>query len=201
MPMACALVNSRASSGKKAGYTAEADAAVLLDGLGVEDALHERKRVNCRAGRKFACCWRRHCLGTQRRCSWTNRRTTWTWIPFTGCKDISAITKGVLIVISHDRHFLNSVCTYTADIDYETIIMYVGGYDDMVVAKTQDSRAHRSGQRQSREKNRAVAGVYRAIFRGHALGASNFAQEGKSSACRRRSWRGATSSGRTLSLI
>src|SRR5260370_869056 len=45
--------------------------------------------------------------------------------------------EGVLIVISHDRHFLNSVCTYTADIDYETIIMYVGGYDDMVVAKTQ----------------------------------------------------------------
>src|SRR5260370_9185339 len=39
--------------------------------------------------------------------------------------------------MSHDRDFLNSVCTYTADIDYETIIMYGGGYDDMVVAKTQ----------------------------------------------------------------
>jgi ATPase subunit of ABC transporter with duplicated ATPase domains len=45
--------------------------------------------------------------------------------------------QGVLIVISHDRHFLNNVATYTADIDYETVIMYPGGYDDMVVAKTQ----------------------------------------------------------------
>lgn len=44
--------------------------------------------------------------------------------------------KGTLIVISHDRHFLNSVCTHIADIDYETIITYPGNYDDMVVAKT-----------------------------------------------------------------
>jgi ATPase subunit of ABC transporter with duplicated ATPase domains len=43
----------------------------------------------------------------------------------------------VLIVISHDRHFLNSVCTHVADIDYETVITYTGGYDDMVLAKTQ----------------------------------------------------------------
>ena len=44
---------------------------------------------------------------------------------------------GTLIAISHDRHFLNSVCTHIADIDYETIIIYTGGYDDMVLAKTQ----------------------------------------------------------------
>src|SRR6202034_3033790 len=44
---------------------------------------------------------------------------------------------GVVIAISHDRHFLNSICTHIADIDYETIITYTGSYDDMVVAKTQ----------------------------------------------------------------
>lgn len=44
--------------------------------------------------------------------------------------------KGTLIVISHDRHFLNSVCTHIADIDYETIIIYPGNYDQMVLAKT-----------------------------------------------------------------
>src|SRR5258708_13888006 len=44
---------------------------------------------------------------------------------------------GVLIVISHDRHFLNSVCTHTADIDYQTIIMYPGGSSHMVIPKTQ----------------------------------------------------------------
>lgn len=44
--------------------------------------------------------------------------------------------KGTLIVISHDRHFLNSVTTHIADIDYETVIIYPGNYDDMIVAKT-----------------------------------------------------------------
>lgn len=44
--------------------------------------------------------------------------------------------RGTLIVISHDRHFLNAVTTHIADIDYETIINYPGNYDDMVVAKT-----------------------------------------------------------------
>lgn len=44
--------------------------------------------------------------------------------------------KGTLIVISHDRHFLNAVTTHIADIDYETIIIYPGNYDSMFVAKT-----------------------------------------------------------------
>ena len=41
------------------------------------------------------------------------------------------------MVISHDRHFLNEVCTRVADIDYETIIIYPGNCDDMVEAKAQ----------------------------------------------------------------
>jgi ATPase subunit of ABC transporter with duplicated ATPase domains len=45
--------------------------------------------------------------------------------------------KGVLITISHDRRFLNEICTHIADIDYQTIIVYTGGYDDMVAAKGQ----------------------------------------------------------------
>ena len=43
--------------------------------------------------------------------------------------------KGVLIVVSHDRHFLNRVCTHTADIDYENIIIYPGAYDEMLQQK------------------------------------------------------------------
>ncbi len=42
-----------------------------------------------------------------------------------------------MITISHDRHFLNEICTHIADIDYETIIIYPGGYDDMIIAKGQ----------------------------------------------------------------
>jgi ATPase subunit of ABC transporter with duplicated ATPase domains len=59
--------------------------------------------------------------------------------------------QGTLIVISHDRHFLNSVTTHTADIDYQTIILYTGGYDDMVMAKTQ-IRSRLEAQSAQREK-------------------------------------------------
>ena len=58
---------------------------------------------------------------------------------------------GTLIVISHDRHFLNNVCTHIADIDYQTIITYTGGYDDMVMAKTQ-IRSTLETQNEQREK-------------------------------------------------
>lgn len=43
---------------------------------------------------------------------------------------------GTLIVVSHDRHFLNAITTHIADIDYDTIIIYPGNYDQMLVAKT-----------------------------------------------------------------
>jgi ATPase subunit of ABC transporter with duplicated ATPase domains len=59
--------------------------------------------------------------------------------------------EGCLIVISHDRHFLNEVCTHVADIDYETVITYTGGYDDMVIAKTQ-IRARIEAENAQREK-------------------------------------------------
>lgn len=45
--------------------------------------------------------------------------------------------KGVLVVISHDRHFLNRVCTHTADVDYENIFIYTGAYDEMLQQKVQ----------------------------------------------------------------
>src|SRR6185369_15604686 len=45
--------------------------------------------------------------------------------------------EGVLVTISHDRHFLNAICTHVADIDYNAIITYTGNYYDMVLAKSQ----------------------------------------------------------------
>ena len=71
--------------------------------------------------------------------------------------------EGCLIVISHDRHFLNEICTHVADIDYETVITYTGGYDDMVLAKTQ-IRARVEAQNAQREKNIAQLNEFIARF-------------------------------------
>jgi ATPase subunit of ABC transporter with duplicated ATPase domains len=70
---------------------------------------------------------------------------------------------GVLIVISHDRHFLNSVSTHVADIDYESVILYTGGYDDMVLAKTQ-IRSRLEAENAQREKKIAQLNEFIARF-------------------------------------
>src|ERR1700752_2869626 len=70
---------------------------------------------------------------------------------------------GTLICISHDRHFLNSVTTHTADIDYQTIITYTGGSDDMVMAKTQ-IRSTLESQNTQREKKIAQLNEFIARF-------------------------------------
>ena len=66
-------------------------------------------------------------------------------------------------MISHDRHFLNSVCTHTADIDYQTVIMYNGGYDDMVLAKT-SIRSRIEAENAQREKKIAQLNEFIARF-------------------------------------
>ena len=62
--------------------------------------------------------------------------------------------KGTLIVISHDRHFLNSITTHIADIDYGTIIMYPGNYDQMVLAKTS---VRESAELEAKSKEKKIA--------------------------------------------
>src|SRR5690606_11252740 len=42
-----------------------------------------------------------------------------------------------MIIISHDRHFLNSVCTHMVDLDYRELRLYPGNYDDFMMASTQ----------------------------------------------------------------
>ena len=68
-----------------------------------------------------------------------------------------------MIAISHDRHFLNAICTHIADIDYQTIITYAGGYDDMVMAKTQ-IRSRLEANNEQREKKIAQLNDFIARF-------------------------------------
>ncbi len=52
-------------------------------------------------------------------------------------EDVLNDRKSTMIIISHDRHFLNSVCTHMADMDYGELRVYPGNYDDYMVASTQ----------------------------------------------------------------
>jgi ATPase subunit of ABC transporter with duplicated ATPase domains len=149
--------------GEEGGYTAEADAAVLLDGLGVEAALHERKMGQLQGGQKVRVLLAQALFGNPSVLLLDEPTNHLDLDSVRWLQDYLCEYAGVLIVISHDRHFLNSVCTHIADIDYETVIMYTGGYDDMVLAKTQ-IRARIEAENGVREKKIAQLNQFIARF-------------------------------------
>ena len=149
--------------GEEDGYTAEADAAVLLDGLGVEDALHERKMSQLQGGQKVRVLLAQALFGNPPALLLDEPTNHLDLDSVNWLQDYLCNYAGVVIVISHDRHFLNSVCTHIADIDYQTIIMYIGGYDDMVLAKTQ-IRSRIEAENAVREKKIAQLNQFIARF-------------------------------------
>ncbi|QNI36359.1 ABC-F family ATP-binding cassette domain-containing protein [Edaphobacter albus] len=149
--------------GDEDGYEAEANAAVLLQGLDIPNEVHERKMSELQGGQKVRVLLAQALFG--------NPEALFLDEP-TNYLDLDSIHwlenflnryNGTVITISHDRHFLNSVCTHIADIDYETIITYTGGYDDMVLQKTQ-IRARIESQNEQREKKIAQLNEFIARF-------------------------------------
>src|SRR6266849_2426578 len=149
--------------GEEGGYTAEADAAVLLDGLDVDAALHERKMSELQGGQKVRVLLAQALFGSPPALLLDEPTNHLDLDSVHWLQDYLRFYTGVLIVISHDRHFLNSVCTHVADIDYETAILYTGGYDDMVIAKTQIRSRIEAGNAQ-REKKIAQLNEFIARF-------------------------------------
>jgi ATPase subunit of ABC transporter with duplicated ATPase domains len=138
--------------GDQGGYSAEADAATLLEGLDIPEPLHGRTMSELQSGQKV------RVLLAQ---ALFSNATVLLLDEPTNNLDLESVHwlqkyllayPGCLIVISHDRHFLNEVCTHTADIDYHSIITYTGGYDDMVLQKTQIRSRIEAGNAQREKK-------------------------------------------------
>jgi ATPase subunit of ABC transporter with duplicated ATPase domains len=119
------------------GYTAESDAAVLLEGLGIPQAAHERPLSELKGGFKLRVLLAQALFGSPHALLLDEPTNHLDLESIEWLEEFLLEYNGVLVVISHDRHFLNSVCTHIADIDYETIIQYPGNYDDMVRQKAQ----------------------------------------------------------------
>jgi ATPase subunit of ABC transporter with duplicated ATPase domains len=137
--------------GEEDGYTAETDAAILLQGLDIADELHERKMGELQGGQKVRVLLAQALFGHPLALLLDEPTNHLDLDSIHWLQGFLNNYDGVLIAISHDRHFLNSICTHIADIDYQTIITYTGSYDDMVVAKTQ-IRSQIEGQNAQREK-------------------------------------------------
>ena len=111
------------------GWEAESEAAILLKGLGIEEDLHDKKMAELTGSEKVKVLLAQALFG---------KPDVLLLDEPTNHLDIKAIQwleeflinfENTVIVVSHDRHFLNKVCTHIADLDYGKIQVYVGNYD------------------------------------------------------------------------
>ncbi len=111
------------------GYEADAQAAVLLSGLGISEALRTKKMKELEPGDKVRVLLAQALFGNpdvlllDEPTNHLDRKSI-QWL-----EDFLSRFANTVIVVSHDRHFLNQVCTHTADIDFGRIQIYVGNYD------------------------------------------------------------------------
>ena len=134
------------------GYTAEARAGELLLGVGVSIDLHQGPMSAVAPG------WKLRVLLAQ--ALFSNPDILLLDEP-TNNLDINTIRwleevlnqrNSTMIIISHDRHFLNQVCTHVADMDYGTLKIYPGNYDDYMLASTQARNQQLANNAKAKEK-------------------------------------------------
>jgi ATPase subunit of ABC transporter with duplicated ATPase domains len=111
------------------GWEAESNAAVLLKGLGIEEDLHSKKMADLTGGQKVKVLLAQALFGNpdilllDEPTNGLDLKAT-HWL-----EEFLINFENTVIVVSHDRHFLNKVCTHIADLDFGKIQIYVGNYD------------------------------------------------------------------------
>lgn len=111
------------------GWEAEPEAAVLLQGLNIPEELHDQKMSDLTAGQKVKVLLAQSLFGKpdvllldEPTNGLDTRSINWL-------EEFLINFENTVIVVSHDRHFLNKVCTHMADLDFSKIKLYVGNYD------------------------------------------------------------------------
>ena len=111
------------------GWNAEADAGSLLSGLGIPAELHDKTMSELENNQKVKVLLAQSLFGDPD-VLLLDEPTNGLDIPaINWLEDFLINFENTVIVVSHDRHFLNNVCTHIADLDYGKIKLYVGNYD------------------------------------------------------------------------
>lgn len=145
------------------GYSAESNAEVLLSGMGILHEYFEKKMHEIPTDMQFRVLLAQALFGDPQALMLDEPTNHLDLESIGWLEKFLYNYKGTLIVISHDRHFVNSIATDIADIDYETIIIYPGNYDDMIVAKT-SVRERTEAEAKSKEKKIAQLREFVARF-------------------------------------
>ncbi len=119
------------------GYTAEARAGELLLGAGIEARLHDGLMAQVAPGWKLRVLLAQALFGDPDILLLDEPTNHLDINSIRWLEDILLDRKCTMVIISHDRHFLNSVCTHMADLDYGEVKLYPGNYDQYMEASTQ----------------------------------------------------------------
>lgn len=111
------------------GYEAESEAAVLLNGLGIPEELRHKKMKELEGGEKVRVLLAQALFGNPDVLLLDEPTNHLDLKSVAWLEDFLYRFPNTVIVVSHDRHFLNQVCTHIADIDFGRIQVYVGNYD------------------------------------------------------------------------
>lgn len=136
------------------GYSAESDAEELLTGMGIPLELHEKKLGEIPSDLQFKVMLCQALFGNPDALLLDEPTNHLDLDSITWLEHFLHSYTGALIVVSHDRHFLNSVTTDIADIDYDTLIVYPGNYDQMIDAK---SSVRERAESEGRSKEKKIA--------------------------------------------
>ncbi|MGE3424957.1 MAG: ABC-F family ATPase [Dehalococcoidia bacterium] len=118
------------------GYTSEARAAELLLGLGVPKEQHDGPMSNVAPGWKLRVLLAQALFGDPDILLLDEPTNNLDINSIRWLEDILNKRTSTMVIISHDRHFLSSVCTHMADVDYGEVRVYAGNYDDYMEAAT-----------------------------------------------------------------
>ncbi len=111
------------------GWDAETEAAKLLNGLGIKDELHQAKMGELSGNEKVRVLLAQALFGSPDILLLDEPTNHLDIDSISWLENFLADFPNTVIVVSHDRHFLNQVCTHIADIDFQNIQLYVGNYD------------------------------------------------------------------------
>lgn len=111
------------------GWEAESEAAEMLNGLGITTDLHDKKMAELGGNEKVRVLLAQALFGRPNILLLDEPTNHLDLESINWLEDFLSGYEGTVIVVSHDRHFLNQVCTHIADIDFGKIQMYVGNYD------------------------------------------------------------------------
>ena len=118
-----------AEFGEMNGYEAESEASVLLSGLGITEELLHKKMKELEGGEKVRVLLAQALFGNPDILLLDEPTNHLDLQSITWLEDFLARFQNTVIIVSHDRHFLNQVCTHVADIDFGKVQIYVGNYD------------------------------------------------------------------------